>query len=157
MQVSAIIPIPMQKCKKCLKEKPKALIKGSSPMSTRKSARMVGWCAQCRTTQLYKEDPEREKRTDFNEQMRRIGVQLAYSSYVDMVKSCGGRCYVCKCIPTHGLSKRKGRISRLHVDHDHATGKVRGLLCGNCNLLLGHAHDNVMVLQNAIAYLRGLK
>jgi AcrR family transcriptional regulator len=44
-----------------------------------------------------------------------------------------------------------------HVDHDHETKKVRGLLCGNCNHLLGKAHDHVEVLERAIVYLRWYK
>jgi hypothetical protein len=39
------------------------------------------------------------------------------------------------------------------VDHDHKTGKIRGLLCHVCNFLLGLVHDNVNHLQNAITYL----
>lgn len=40
-----------------------------------------------------------------------------------------------------------------HIDHDHITGEVRALLCGNCNPMLGHARDDISVLRNAIAYL----
>lgn len=40
------------------------------------------------------------------------------------------------------------------VDHDHITGKVRGLLCHRCNLMLGLARDNVELLQNAVNYLK---
>ena len=43
---------------------------------------------------------------------------------------------------------------RLGVDHDHVTGKIRGLLCNNCNLILGHANDNVHILTEAIKYLQ---
>ena len=39
------------------------------------------------------------------------------------------------------------------VDHDHATGQVRGLLCRLCNLTLGHAHDNPEVLRGLLRYL----
>lgn len=42
----------------------------------------------------------------------------------------------------------------LHIDHDHATGKVRGLLCRHCNLMLGHARDDIRVLARAIDYLQ---
>jgi len=39
------------------------------------------------------------------------------------------------------------------IDHDHKTNKIRGLLCGTCNLLLGLFKDDVIILQNAINYL----
>ena len=42
---------------------------------------------------------------------------------------------------------------RTHVDHDHFTCKIRGVLCVNCNLGLGNFKDNVEVLENAIKYL----
>ena len=40
-----------------------------------------------------------------------------------------------------------------HVDHDHRTGKVRGVVCGNCNTMLGHAKDNAETLRRAAEYL----
>jgi hypothetical protein len=39
------------------------------------------------------------------------------------------------------------------VDHDHATGKVRGLLCKSCNWILGRAKDNPDIFRRAILYL----
>lgn len=42
---------------------------------------------------------------------------------------------------------------RKSIDHNHQTNRIRGLLCLNCNTLLGHAHDNIETLKNAIKYL----
>lgn len=41
-----------------------------------------------------------------------------------------------------------------HVDHCHATGVVRGLLCSNCNTALGLLKDDISILANAIIYLK---
>lgn len=46
-----------------------------------------------------------------------------------------------------------GKRTRFAVDHDHATGNVRALLCSPCNGMLGLANDNTSVLRNAIQYL----
>jgi hypothetical protein len=43
--------------------------------------------------------------------------------------------------------------NKIHLDHDHATGKPRGLLHATCNALLGMAGDNVVKLRQAISYL----
>ncbi|WP_078969846.1 endonuclease VII domain-containing protein [Streptomyces natalensis] len=42
-----------------------------------------------------------------------------------------------------------------HVDHDHKTGKVRGVLCFNCNSALGKLRDDPDAIRRAIAYLEG--
>ena len=65
--------------------------------------------------------------------------------YESMLVEQGG---VCKCC---GLPDPCGR--RLAVDHCHETGKVRGLLCGECNLALGHARDNPWRLMRMAEYL----
>lgn len=43
---------------------------------------------------------------------------------------------------------------RLCIDHDHNTQEIRGILCKNCNHLLGHAYDKVSILENALVYLK---
>lgn len=52
------------------------------------------------------------------------------------------------------IRQYKGRISALAVDHNHQTGKVRELLCFNCNRLIGFAKDSIQILQTTIQYLQ---
>ena len=66
----------------------------------------------------------------------------------------GGRCAICR----HEIetTNDRGRFS-VCVDHDHSTGRVRGLLCNHCNRGLGMFLDNTEYLQNAIEYLERLQ
>ena len=59
-------------------------------------------------------------------------------------------CAICKQ-PEQMLHKEKPK--RLCVDHDHKTGKVRGLLCQRCNTTLGRYEDNPELMKNLISYL----
>jgi len=69
---------------------------------------------------------------------RRYGITMAE---VDaMIADQGGMCAVCSGKPEH-------------VDHDHKTSRVRGILCFNCNQALGNVRDNPEVLQGLIDYL----
>ena len=81
---------------------------------------------------------------------RRFGITL--EDYENMLESQGYVCAIC-----HGnetvMDKRIGRPRNLAVDHCHNTGKIRGLLCTNCNTMIGSAMDNKGVLASAIEYL----
>lgn len=58
-----------------------------------------------------------------------------------------GHCEIC-------ASRVPGGKGGWHVDHDHATGKLRGILCGSCNRGLGFFRDDTDVLEAAVRYLR---
>ena len=47
----------------------------------------------------------------------------------------------------------RGKILSLVVDHDHETGKIRGLLCSNCNVAIGLLEEDISRMQSMIAYL----
>ena len=66
--------------------------------------------------------------------------------YDDMLEAQGGGCAICGKTP-----EAEGR--RLSVDHDHETGRVRGLLCNLCNRGLGHFTHDLGLLYSAISYL----
>ena len=52
------------------------------------------------------------------------------------------------------ICRKDLRIFRRHIDHNHKTGKIRGILCGACNAGIGMLGDNVEVLSKAIDYLQ---
>jgi hypothetical protein len=64
-----------------------------------------------------------------------------------------GKCAICSREPVAWQGKWKGRLPRLVVDHDHDTGRVRGLLCGSCNRALGILGDNLAGISRVAAYL----
>ena len=66
---------------------------------------------------------------------------LTLEEYNEMILAQGGKCAAC------------GRPSKLHVDHDHRSGRVRGLLCGPCNRALGFLESPLRSAWEA--YLRG--
>jgi len=71
---------------------------------------------------------------------------ITLEDYNIIFNSQEGRCKICT---RHQMEFKK----RLHVDHCHKTGKVRGLLCTKCNFGLGYLNDDVTLLTNAIEYL----
>lgn len=73
---------------------------------------------------------------------------LTERSYADLLAAQGGRCAVCGSADP----RRKGDTNFV-VDHDHATGRVRGLLCHHCNRALGLFQDSEELLLKAAAYL----
>ncbi len=78
---------------------------------------------------------------------RSFGITKA--DYDMMFEKQKGLCALC-----HEPSKTilsNGKVKRLSVDHDHSTGRVRGLLCKDCNLLLYHLGDNAKGVKKAMA------
>jgi len=72
---------------------------------------------------------------------------MTHEDYEKMLSSQNHRCAIC------GKNESCSAKRRLHVDHDHSTGKIRGLLCSNCNTVLAHAKDSTQTLELAIKYL----
>ncbi len=78
---------------------------------------------------------------------KRYGITV--EQYDEMNRIQGGRCAICNKIP--GGTSHVSR--RLAVDHCHATGVVRGLLCNNCNLTIGMIEDSPGLLDRMRRYL----
>lgn len=75
---------------------------------------------------------------------------LRRGEYVEKLAEQGGVCAICDERET---AKFRSVVKRLAVDHDHTTGKARGLLCHACNSIIGYAQDDKKRLQRAIEYL----
>ncbi len=70
---------------------------------------------------------------------------LSLEVYQRMLDEQGGKCAICGY---------KSPVKPLSVDHDHANGKIRGLLCAWCNTTLGQVNDNVETLRKMIKYVQ---
>lgn len=75
---------------------------------------------------------------------------ITIEDYERMLWEQRGVCAICGRPETRKL---RGKVKRLSVDHDHLTKKVRGLLCGSCNIMIGHARENMDILNNGARYL----
>lgn len=71
---------------------------------------------------------------------------LAYRDFLELWNLQAGRCAICRERLIDDGSRQT------HVDHDHRTGAVRGLLCSDCNVGLGRFHDNPIALSRAAEY-----
>lgn len=95
-------------------------------------------------TALYKDRATKRNRL--------VKYGLTEEAFQALVQIQNGRCGICRLPPEEaGITK-----TTLHVDHDHATGRVRGLLCNNCNTGLGLFRDSIDRLQSACNYLKGM-
>ncbi len=121
------------RCKQC--EKPRHLAR----------AYLCSEKARVKSSKYYYENQDQVKA---NRLKKIFGISL--KQYQDMYFSQGGVCAI--CLKSEWV-KRSGKVRSLCVDHCHATGKVRGLLCANCNKGIGHLKDNSENLRRAIKYL----
>lgn len=126
-------------CKKCNTVKPLSEFH-------KKTGRKDGHsstCKVCVNSRTRPYDPDKNRDTKLR---KAYGISLA--EYNEMLKSQGGKCAICG-----GCEPIEDRM--MAVDHCHTTGKVRGILCSNCNRAIGLFRDNIESLKNAIKYLGG--
>lgn len=118
-------------------------------------------CKTCKQAGTYKwRENNKDKYNKMARNYRRNNPEMCYGAeikrrygctleqYNQMLIAQSGACAICKSL--HNPAEKKGR---LYVDHDHATGAIRALLCKHCNSMLGYAKDDPKVLLEAVAYL----
>lgn len=94
-----------------------------------------------------KANPEKHRAANQRWQINR---RMKKCDFDAMLEAQGGRCAICR---TDKAFSGGGDGRRLAIDHCHSTGIVRGLLCGNCNRMLGLVKDDPEALRRAAAYL----
>jgi len=99
--------------------------------------------------ELYRNDPAKQKASKkyHRNYWLRTKFGITAKDYGDMLAKQDGKCAICGATESHS----KG--NRLCIDHDHKTGKVRGLLCHNCNVGIGNFKDSLLLFREAINYL----
>jgi hypothetical protein len=101
-------------------------------------------CKKCHDTANHKDrerNPNRYKNTQL---MIKFNISLEY--YNKMFEEQLGCCAIC------GMHQSELK-NALGVDHNHKTGKIRGLLCTKCNIAIGMFNENLILLDNAKTYL----
>ena len=120
-------------CAKCKETKPVS----EFHKDRRRKSGVFSYCKVCKTG-IDRDKYQRNRTTVL---LKAYGI--TEDEYNKMYSEQNGDCKIC--------SKN---FSRLCVDHDHKSGKVRGLLCHHCNTMLGLALDDISTLTNAINYLK---
>ncbi|MFD4933962.1 endonuclease VII domain-containing protein [Streptomyces virginiae] len=126
VRVKVDVPSGHKRCPQCEEIKPHSEWEPNKTTSD-------GWSSYCRSC--------RAKRNRASYFMRKYGITEAERD--EMIAAQGGVCVICRDAPAE------------HVDHDHQTGKVRGVLCFSCNAALGQFKDRPDVMRRAAAYVEG--
>lgn len=139
----------MKKCPKC------GMLKDTSEFNKNSSSPdgLQGYCKVCQSESARVSNKKHiEHRRLNNSRWRRSSLYgLSEEAFNEMVERSNNLCSIC------GTEFTKTGKGRMAIDHDHATGKVRGLICHNCNIGLGHFKDSIDALERAIEYLKESK
>jgi hypothetical protein len=138
-------------CHDCEKEMKREYCKTPQGKKTYAEWRELNQEKVVRYKEFYKNDPTHVERTKQYHKRKRLmdDYGLTLDAYNEILKEQGGCCAICES----GTADMNGRKNMFHVDHDHNTGKIRGLLCHNCNVSLGLMKDSPLLLLKAAEYL----
>lgn len=107
-------------------------------------------CESIRSKQRVESETSAERETRLSTQRAwwfKSQYGITVEEFNQMVDIQGGRCACCKREP-----QGKGAAAVLNVDHDHVTGRVRGLLCNPCNQAMGLMKDNPVMIRQLLKY-----
>jgi hypothetical protein len=150
-------------CTQCRETKP---IADFAPDKRKKSG-LSSACKECRATQSRewrRNHPEQNRKWALVQWHKKPRVSrhalhikrmfgMSADDYKNLLDFQGGVCAICGQKETRHSSNGKDFLP-LAVDHDHKTGRVRGLLCSRCNTAIGYFDDDVVVIEKALVYLK---
>lgn len=146
--VLLLLTLSSKKCPCCGEVKP------TTEFTKKKNVEKWGFSSHCKACRNKKrkeyrlDNPEKYNRIKRNQNLKRYG--LTFEDQEGMLREQNYKCAICgQEIFLFGSSQKL----IAHVDHDHKTGKVRGLLCKECNSGLGKFRDNPEYLLSAVSYL----
>jgi hypothetical protein len=100
------------------------------------------WCRTCLTADAKRqrhEHPELAREKAFTASLwGRFGIRP--TDYEALLEAQDGLCPLCG--DTLDLELKQDKNRRVHLDHDARTGQIRGVLCGRCNILIGHVQED---------------
>lgn len=120
---------------------------------TKTNLRHDTWCKDCRRSYYRAEHRANPEKARIRMMRRNYG--LTADQYEDMRLSQGFCCAICG-LPESHLIKNENRLlkPRLDIDHCHKTGRVRSLLCGHCNTVVGHIESDPIRHSLALEYVK---
>lgn len=131
----------MKSCSKCKEERPY----GDFHKDKRHKDGLTSHCKDC-----YNSSRNRWLRNHYmghkdyyRDRQYRSKYGITLKDFEEMSLKQEHKCDICKRF-----------VKKLHIDHNHKTGKIRKLLCTNCNRGLGYAQEDIAVLENMIRYLK---
>lgn len=119
-----------------------------------------GLCKRCYNREAQKrwrvQNPWKSRvkqhKTNLKHKLKRhFGISL--EEYTQMLTEQGGHCATCDYTPPTDVIHGDVKNRKLAVDHNHATGAIRGLLCNRCNIVLGLVKDSPIILEQLVRYL----
>ena len=107
------------------------------------------YCKDCHKIRAKIHSSMNKKTIENNRRINAYGIST--EDYEVIHKKQDGRCKICK--DKRERLTKNGQVFSLSIDHNHNTGRVRGILCNKCNLGLGNFGDKVTYLLRAVCYL----
>ena len=151
----------MKQCGCCKEQLPETLIYFSKNTKGRNGYRSI--CRQCdKMKRLLSYNRDRKKINKYHKAYRNFADgYYSYRNYIyttykvreDVIRNLMDEQMGCCAICGKSLVNPNWRKGDMHIDHCHTTGEIRGLLCCNCNHLIGVCLEDKAILKKAMEYL----